>query len=91
MLGEPSAERPILLNQWSRPRGFFRHSASASAVVEDRECLQTKLTDSGIETARIDHGKPCQNVTVESLHGKLRDECLSLKWFRTRREAKIVI
>ena len=49
------------------------------------------LTESHIETALIDPGKPWQNGTNESFNGKFRDECLSLEWFRTRREAKIVI
>ena len=49
------------------------------------------LTQSRIETALIDPGKPWQNGTNESFNGKFRDECLSLEWFRTRREAKIVI
>jgi len=44
-----------------------------------------------IEVALIDPGKPWQNGTDESFNGKLRDECLSLEWFRTRREAKVVI
>ena len=49
------------------------------------------LADSGIAAALIDPGKPWQNATNESFNGKFRDECLNLEWFRTRREAKIVI
>lgn len=49
------------------------------------------LTDARIETAIIDPGKPWQNGTNESLNGKFRDECLSIEWFRTRREAQIII
>jgi len=45
----------------------------------------------GIDTALIDPGKPWQNGTDESFNGKLRDECLSLEWFRTRTEARVVI
>lgn len=45
----------------------------------------------GIETALIDPGKPWQNGSTESFNGKLRDECLSLEWFRSRAEAKVVI
>jgi len=47
--------------------------------------------EENIEVALIDPGKPWQNGTDESFNGKLRDECLSLEWFRTRREAKVVI
>lgn len=49
------------------------------------------LTDVGIETAHIDPGKPWQNGTNESFNGKFRDECLSVEWFRTRREAQVII
>ena len=44
-----------------------------------------------IETALIDPGKPWQNADNESFNGKFRDECLSLEWFRSRREARTVI
>ena len=44
-----------------------------------------------IETALIDPGKPWQNATDESFNGKLRDEYLSLQWFRNRIEAKVGI
>lgn len=49
------------------------------------------LTQSGIHTAHIDPGKPWQNGTDESFNGKFRDECLSLEWFRSREEARVVI
>jgi putative transposase len=49
------------------------------------------IVDQGIATALIDPGKPWQNGTAESFNGKFRDECLSLEWFRSRAEAKVVI
>jgi len=49
------------------------------------------LAKSGIHTAHIDPGKPWQNGTDESFKGKFRDECLSLEWFRSREEARVVI
>jgi putative transposase len=49
------------------------------------------VTAQGIETALIDPGKPWQNGVGESFNGKFRDECLSLEWFRSRAEAKVVI
>lgn len=45
----------------------------------------------GIDIALIEPGKPWQNGTDESFNGKLRDECLSLEWFRSRAEARVVI
>ncbi len=53
--------------------------------------LLTWIVDQGIATALIDPGKPWQNGTGESFNGKFRDECLSLEWFRSRAEAKVVI
>ena len=49
------------------------------------------LAKEHIETALIDPGKPWQNADNESFNGKFRDECLSLEWFRSRVEARVVI
>lgn len=49
------------------------------------------IEHSGIATALIDPGKPWQNGTNESFNGRFRDECLSLEWFRSRAEARVVI
>ena len=49
------------------------------------------IIDSKIEIAHIDPGKPWQNGTDESFNGRLRDECLSLEWFRSRLEARVII
>ena len=49
------------------------------------------LTQSNIDTAHIDPGKPWQNGSNESFNGKFRDECLSMEWLRNRIDAKIVI
>jgi putative transposase len=49
------------------------------------------ITDQRIGAALIDPGKPWQNGIGESFNGKFRDECLSLEWFRSRAEAKVVI
>jgi putative transposase len=45
----------------------------------------------GIETTHIAPGKPWQNGTDESFNGRLRDECLTVEWFRSRREAAAII
>jgi len=49
------------------------------------------LVQANIETALIDPGKPWQNGADESFNGKLRDECLSLEWFRSCAEARVII
>jgi len=51
------------------------------------EWVQTE----GIETVPIDPGKPWQNGADESFNGRFRDECLSLEWFRSRQEARVVV
>jgi hypothetical protein len=38
-----------------------------------------------------DPGKPWQNGTDESFNGKFCDECLSIEWFRSRRECGVFI
>jgi len=46
-------------------------------------CIEQK-----IELLHIQPGRPMQNGRVESFHGKLRDECLRVSWFRNLFEAK---
>jgi len=48
-------------------------------------------TNNGLDMALIEPGKPWQNGVAESFNGKFRDECLSMEWFRSRAEAKVVI
>ena len=45
----------------------------------------------GLTLHFIQPGKPVQNAFIESFNGKFRDECLSLEWFRSRTEAKVLI
>ena len=49
------------------------------------------LSQTQIDTACIDPGKPWQNGSNESFNGKLRDECLGMQWFKNRIDAKILI
>ncbi len=49
------------------------------------------IADEGIESALIEPGKPWQSGTCESFNGKFRDECLSIEWFRSREEARVLI
>ena len=49
------------------------------------------LDIAGVQTALIDPGKPWQNGSDESFNGRFRDECLSIEWFCSRREAKVII
>ncbi|MDP9993855.1 putative transposase [Variovorax boronicumulans] len=49
------------------------------------------IAHAGIATVLNDPGKPWQNGTDESLNGKFRDEYLPIEWFRSRREAAVLI
>jgi putative transposase len=46
-------------------------------------CIERK-----IELVHIEPGKPTQNAHVESFHGRLREECLSLSWFHNLFDAR---
>ena len=49
------------------------------------------IAQAGIAASLSEPGKPWQSGTDESFDGKFRDERLSLEWFRSRKEAVIVI
>jgi putative transposase len=53
--------------------------------------LLSWIVSQGIRTHLIEPGKPWQNGTCESFNGKFRDECLSVEWFRSRDEARVLI
>ena len=46
-------------------------------------CIEQK-----IELVHIQPGKPTQNARVESFHGRLREECLSVSWFENLFDAR---
>ena len=45
----------------------------------------------GVRLHFIDPGKPIQNVHIESVHGRFRDECLNESWFLTAGDAQRII
>jgi putative transposase len=49
------------------------------------------LTQKGIQTLYIEPGSPWQNAKGESFNGRLRDECLNIEWFKSLREASVII
>ena len=49
------------------------------------------LAETKVDTALIDPGKPWQNGADGSFSGKFRDECLSMEWFRSRTEARVLM
>lgn len=80
-----------LLTQLIRIHGAPRYLRSDNGPEFVSRAILEWLASAGIETALIDPGKPWQNGADESFNGKLRDECLSLEWFRSRAEARVVI
>jgi putative transposase len=68
--------------------GFLRSDNGPEFV---SKAILSWIVAQGISTALIEPGKPWQNGVTESFNGKFRDECLSLEWFRSRAEAKVVI
>jgi hypothetical protein len=62
-------------------------SASSSTGVAE----SSAASDAAPASNSREPGKPWQNGVAESFNGKFRDECLSLEWFRSRAEAKVLI
>ena len=84
-----SVDRSAGAARFAARRAQFLRSDNGPEFVS--RALLKWILDQGIGTALIEPGKPWQNGTVESFNGKFRDECLSMEWFRSRAEAKIVI
>ena len=80
-----------VLSRLVSERGAPKHLRSDNGPEFVSRALLKWIVDQGIDTALIEPGKPWQNGVNESFNGKFRDECLSLEWFRSRAEAKIVI
>ena len=79
-----------VLSRLVSERGAPKHLRSDNGPEFASRALLKWIADQGIDTALIEPGKPWQIVN-ESFNGKFRDECLSLEWFRSRAEAKIVV
>jgi putative transposase len=55
------------------------------------EAVKQWLAERGSKPRYIDPGCPWQNAYGESFNGRLRDECLNLELFATRREAAVIL
>ena len=80
-----------VLSQLVSARGVPAFLRSDNGPEFVSKALLSWIVAQGIGTALIEPGKPWQNGVAESFNGKFRDECLSLEWFRSRAEAKVVI
>jgi len=80
-----------ILSRLISERGAPRYLRSDNGPEFVSKAILEWLDAEQIETALIDPGKPWQNGADESFNGRFRDECLNLEWFRSRREATVVI
>lgn len=80
-----------ILAQVAKERGYpcYLRSDNGSEFIE--KSLQKWLKEKGIASIFIEPGSPWQNGKCESFNGKLRTECLNASYFRTLREAKVLI
>ena len=85
--GQVISELSRLMSLHGAPRAIRSDHGPEFVATAVRRWLQHE----GIDTAFIEPGKPWQNGINESFNGKFRDECLNVEWFRTRREACILI
>ncbi|MGF6596607.1 transposase InsO family protein [Paraburkholderia sp. GAS448] len=80
-----------VLPQLASVHGVPRYLRSDNGPEFVSHAILKWAAENGMEMAPGDPGKSWQNGADESFNGKFRDECLSLEWFRTRAEAKVVI
>jgi len=80
-----------VLSRLASERGAPCHLRSDNGPGFVSKALLRWTANEPLGIALIDPGKPWQNGMVESFHGKFRDECLSMEWFRSRAEARVVI
>lgn len=80
-----------VLSQLMSVRGVPKILRSDNGPEFVSNALLRWATNQGLDMALIEPGKPWQNGVAESFNGKFRDECLSMEWFRSRAEAKVVI
>lgn len=80
-----------VLSQLMSVRGVPKILRSDNGPEFVSNALLRWATNHGLDMALIEPGKPWQNGVAESFNGKFRDECLSMEWFRSRAEAKVVI
>src|SRR5262249_48577539 len=80
-----------VLSRLVSERGAPRYLRSDNGPEFVARAVLEGIADHEIETALIDPGKPWQNGVGESFNGKFRAECMSLEWFPSRAQAKVVI
>ena len=80
-----------VLSRLVSERGLPKALRSDNGLEFISNALKAWAGDLQLPLLFIEPCKPWQNAFSESFNGKFRDECLSLEWFRKRREARVVI
>jgi transposase InsO family protein len=79
------------LDQLSGQRGYPAVIRSDNGPEFSGKAMLSWAHRSGITLRPIEPGKPNQNAYVESLNGRLRDECLNEHWFTSLEHARTEI
>jgi putative transposase len=77
-----------VLNRICEERGVPERIRMDNGTEFTSKAMMEWFKETGVKPVFIDPGKPKQNGYVESFHGKFRDECLNLFWFKNLREAR---
>lgn len=79
------------LDEVMTERGAPRHIRSDNGSEFRNKALRKWLASKGVQPIYVEPGSPWQNGYVESLNGKLRDECLNEELFFSRAEAQTIV
>lgn len=80
-----------VLDRVAAERGFPRSIACDHGAEFAGKALDLWAHQRGVALQFIRPGKPVDNAFVESFNGKLRDECLSIHWFHSVRDAQYIV
>lgn len=70
---------------------MLRHGRSRSTARSSCRALEEWAYARGVQLDFIRSGKPVENAFIESLNGRLRDECPNVPWFLSIDDARTKI
>lgn len=77
-----------VLEQVIAERGMPQRIRTDNGPEFTSRCFIAWCLDRRIELVHFRPGKPVENAHVESFHGRLREECLTVSWFRNLFDAR---
>ena len=80
-----------VLDRLAATRGLPRSIVCDNGPEFAGKALDLWAHQRGVALQFIRPGKPVENAFIESFNGKLRDECLSIHWFTSLRDAQQII